>query len=217
LSILNLAENSLSGSIPESLGQFDRLLYLDLSNNQLTGPFPAWVHDLTNLRILNLGQNNFSGDIPIRIGREPIDGGVPLTSIREFIRLLTTRDASFAYGDRYDGLNLTSIKQFFRKYYFYVRNTKDLLWVRGSSRMEVHIDSTNPYWDAVTLQIVMDEYIKAEERHLLTKIYETLMTNPPLQIEKLDLLHLSQIWQTIHTLDPDRIIKNLHLLEQAKH
>jgi hypothetical protein len=213
LEYINLARNSLSGSIPESLGQLINLNFLDLSNNQLTGPFPAWFHDLTNLRILNLGQNIFSGDIPIRIGRGLIDGGVPLTSIREFIRLLTTRDASFSYQDRFDKLKLKGIKRFFRKYYFYVRNTKDLLWVRGTSRWEM-LYSFN--FDDLLLQKVMDEYIKGEETRLLTKAYETMLKDPEPFAEKLDLLNLNKIWQNFQKTEPVHVIQNLHLLQHAQ-
>jgi len=66
--IRNFRNNSLSGSIPESIRNLNQLTYLDLSNNQLTGLFPEWIHSLSRLKLLNLGQNHFSVQIPLFIG-----------------------------------------------------------------------------------------------------------------------------------------------------
>ena len=76
----NLRNNSLSGTIPDSLRELKRLVYLDLSNNQLTGTFPAWAHNLKRLDLLNFGQNDISGEIPLVIGEGRNDGGRPLTN-----------------------------------------------------------------------------------------------------------------------------------------
>jgi Leucine-rich repeat (LRR) protein len=54
----NLKNNSLSGSIPESLAQLNQLVYLDLSKNKLTGLFAGWMHRLKSFKLLNLGQND---------------------------------------------------------------------------------------------------------------------------------------------------------------
>lgn len=64
LEILDLSLNSLSGQIPQEIGnRLPSLQMLDLKNNQLTGEIP---NSLSNcpLRILDLFGNNLSGEVP---------------------------------------------------------------------------------------------------------------------------------------------------------
>ncbi|KAI5075924.1 hypothetical protein GOP47_0010000 [Adiantum capillus-veneris] len=62
LEVLNLASNSLTGSIPEELVQCKRLLYLDLSNNKLEGSLPSIpVHCLV---VFNVSGNVLTGELP---------------------------------------------------------------------------------------------------------------------------------------------------------
>jgi hypothetical protein len=172
----NLRNNSLSGTIPDSLRELKRLVYLDLSNNQLTGTFPTWAHNLTGLTVLNLGQNEFSGEIPLFIGGGRNDGRRRLIPIREFIRLLSTSDAPFRYRERY-GFLLVKFFRFFKKHP-YIRYSKDLLW----------IDHGRSYWGALNLQEVIEEYIKAEDNYLLTKIFKKVRNmDPLLLIDKFNL------------------------------
>ncbi|KAJ4962701.1 hypothetical protein NE237_022640 [Protea cynaroides] len=88
LETLNLAENSLSGSMPTSLSNLTRLRRLTLSgnffsgeiptligslfaleelyldHNQLQGPIPASFNGLSNLKRLELQENKLSGEFP---------------------------------------------------------------------------------------------------------------------------------------------------------
>ncbi|RLN08648.1 hypothetical protein C2845_PM11G16530 [Panicum miliaceum] len=73
LSVLDLSNNYLYGSIPPSIGNLTKLTYLDLSNNIngswcLSGHIPATIGMLENLETLNLGGNNFTGRIPSSLG-----------------------------------------------------------------------------------------------------------------------------------------------------
>ena len=65
---LDLNDNGLKGSIPESIDLLTYLRYLRLSNNQLSGSIPESIGSLTNLRYLQLGNNQLSGSIPESIG-----------------------------------------------------------------------------------------------------------------------------------------------------
>jgi hypothetical protein len=111
---------------------------------------------------LNFGQNDITGDIPIVIGEGRNNGG-SLINIREFVRLLTTNDASIPYRNRYNHIKRQLIT-FFRKHYAYNNLSNDLLWV----------DHRSPGWNAVNLGEIVDVYIKAEEKHLLTKLYQMM-------------------------------------------
>ncbi|XP_010050423.2 receptor-like protein EIX1 [Eucalyptus grandis] len=64
LSFLTLSFNKLSGVIPSSLGSLPYLVTLHLNGNHLNGELPQALDYCTDLVILDLGENNFSGSIP---------------------------------------------------------------------------------------------------------------------------------------------------------
>ncbi|KAH6796392.1 hypothetical protein C2S51_037378 [Perilla frutescens var. frutescens] len=68
---LNLSHNCITGHIPASLGSVSALESLDLSSNQLVGNIPAQLTKLTFLSRLNLSMNNLSGKIPQSGGQFP--------------------------------------------------------------------------------------------------------------------------------------------------
>lgn len=68
LSFLNIAHNNLSSSIPAVLGNAKSLSNLDLTGNHFEGPFPTFIQKLQNLVVLKMGYNNFAGKIPHFIG-----------------------------------------------------------------------------------------------------------------------------------------------------
>ena len=64
LRFLHLSDCSLSGMLPEWVGQLTSLVSLDLSRNSFTGPLPEFIGNLSGLRILDLSWNNFTGPLP---------------------------------------------------------------------------------------------------------------------------------------------------------
>ena len=56
---LNLFNNTLSGSLPESLGNLSKLQVLNLSNNQLLGNIPNQISTLATLTTFNIENNKF--------------------------------------------------------------------------------------------------------------------------------------------------------------
>ncbi|ONH94822.1 hypothetical protein PRUPE_7G032800 [Prunus persica] len=62
-----LLNNSLSGTIPRSLGSLTSLQFLGLSSNKFSGEVPS-LKNCTNLNIFDLGDNKFSGLILVFIG-----------------------------------------------------------------------------------------------------------------------------------------------------
>ncbi|KAM0887182.1 hypothetical protein ACQ4PT_029226 [Festuca glaucescens] len=63
LSMLEVSDNQLSGSVPVEIGMLTNLSCLDLSNNNLSGSLPVEIGVLTKLTDLWLGYNNLSGVI----------------------------------------------------------------------------------------------------------------------------------------------------------
>ncbi|KAI7737353.1 hypothetical protein M8C21_028816, partial [Ambrosia artemisiifolia] len=55
--------NQLEGKVPTSLNKCQRLKVIDLGNNQLSDTFPSWLGGLPNLQALILKSNNFYGGI----------------------------------------------------------------------------------------------------------------------------------------------------------
>ncbi|CAN8303486.1 unnamed protein product [Cochlearia groenlandica] len=64
LTLLNLAMNDLTGSLPPSLGNLTALQVIRLQQNRLTGEIPDEIKQLSNLLILNISFNSLSGSIP---------------------------------------------------------------------------------------------------------------------------------------------------------
>ncbi|KAL6857260.1 hypothetical protein ACP4OV_018642 [Aristida adscensionis] len=64
LHVLNLSHNAFTGRIPAQLGGMIALESLDLSCNQLSGEIPQQLADLTFLAVLNLSNNRLVGKIP---------------------------------------------------------------------------------------------------------------------------------------------------------
>ncbi|XP_073006367.1 LRR receptor-like serine/threonine-protein kinase GHR1 [Typha latifolia] len=61
---LSMGNNNLSGVLPNNIGEFKSLKYLDVSNNRFSGPLPQEIGKLQNLQNLSLAGNNFSGPLP---------------------------------------------------------------------------------------------------------------------------------------------------------
>ena len=61
---MELAQNQLTGEIPEAIGELTNLGRLYLEQNHLTGELPAAIGKLANLRSLELAQNQLTGEIP---------------------------------------------------------------------------------------------------------------------------------------------------------
>lgn len=64
LQVLNMGHNNLTGSIPSSFGGLKMVGVLDLSHNNLQGSIPGSLGGLTFLSDLDVSNNNLSGLIP---------------------------------------------------------------------------------------------------------------------------------------------------------
>lgn len=65
---LSLWRNEIGGTIPPQLGTLSRLRYLHLGDNKLTGQVPATISDLTSLEQLLLFSNQLNGGLPQSLG-----------------------------------------------------------------------------------------------------------------------------------------------------
>ncbi|XP_062073794.1 receptor-like protein EIX2 [Humulus lupulus] len=61
---LNLANNFLSGKIPDCWMYWPSLINIDLDNNNLTGKIPSSIGSLQSLESLHLHNNSLTGEIP---------------------------------------------------------------------------------------------------------------------------------------------------------
>jgi len=97
VSVLDLRENELAGTIPSDIGNLTDLQELELDRNQLNGTIPTDIGNLTNLQELELDRNHLIGTIPTDIGnltnlqvleldRNQLNGAIP-TEIGNLINL----------------------------------------------------------------------------------------------------------------------------------
>ncbi|KAM1242525.1 hypothetical protein ACFX2G_034869 [Malus domestica] len=71
LTYLEMENNSLIGSIPPELGDYQNLALLNLAQNHLSGALPVELGSLSHLQVLKLQFNNLSGGIPFQITQLP--------------------------------------------------------------------------------------------------------------------------------------------------
>jgi Leucine-rich repeat (LRR) protein len=64
----NVAENSLSGDLPDAVYDETKLFFLDVSGCNLTGTISTKIRRWTDLQYLSLGNNLFSGSLPTELG-----------------------------------------------------------------------------------------------------------------------------------------------------
>jgi Leucine-rich repeat (LRR) protein len=63
LQVLDMAGNSLAGSLPRDLSLFSSMMHLDLSQNVFTGPIPPELGMLTRLKFLDIHDNMITGTL----------------------------------------------------------------------------------------------------------------------------------------------------------
>ncbi|KAK0579743.1 hypothetical protein LWI29_030788 [Acer saccharum] len=67
LRVLDLSVNQLSGTIPSSIFQISSLERLNLSYNQLFDSFPSIIFNLPSLQVIQFGSNSLYGGLPSHI------------------------------------------------------------------------------------------------------------------------------------------------------
>lgn len=65
---LNLHSSGITGTVPESIGQFTGLRHLLIGENQLIGTIPTEMARINTLEYVNLYANLFTGNIPTELG-----------------------------------------------------------------------------------------------------------------------------------------------------
>ncbi|XP_042945876.1 putative receptor-like protein kinase At3g47110 [Carya illinoinensis] len=68
VTVLNLSNNGLVGTIPPHIGNLSFLVNLNIRNNSFHGSMPNELSHLYHLKFLHFGYNEFSGEIPSWIG-----------------------------------------------------------------------------------------------------------------------------------------------------
>ncbi|GJU92655.1 leucine-rich repeat-containing protein [Tanacetum coccineum] len=67
LKVLNLANNNLSGVVPDCWVNWDSLAVLSVENNRLSGGIPESMGEISSLRSLNMRRNNLAGKLPLSV------------------------------------------------------------------------------------------------------------------------------------------------------
>ncbi|XP_078177011.1 uncharacterized protein LOC144571554 [Carex rostrata] len=69
VSEINIVNQNLNQSIPDSICRLKNLSRLDLSDNELPGTFPEYLYNCSSLQFLNISQNYFIGALPTDIDK----------------------------------------------------------------------------------------------------------------------------------------------------
>ncbi len=124
---LNLEDNSLSGTLPESIGNLESLEYLTLRNNySLTGEIPESIKNLKQLKSLYIDYTALSGTIPecigdltnltyLNIGFSQLTGSIPssIGNLRNLTGLVLNNNTLSGSIPESSG-NLNSLSSFFK-------------------------------------------------------------------------------------------------------
>ncbi|XP_051133472.1 putative receptor-like protein kinase At3g47110 [Andrographis paniculata] len=65
---INLPLTRIQGTLPSDIGNLVGLTFLSLYGNRLEGSIPTSIGELSKLQMLNLGANRFNGEVPDSIG-----------------------------------------------------------------------------------------------------------------------------------------------------
>ncbi|KAF5729288.1 hypothetical protein HS088_TW21G01451 [Tripterygium wilfordii] len=97
---LSMANNSIMGKIPDNIGDFKSLQFLDLCNNLFSDLLPLGIGKLERLQNMSLAGNNFSGSVPdsisgllsvqsLDLSRNSLSGSLPvsLTKLNNLVYL----------------------------------------------------------------------------------------------------------------------------------
>jgi RHS repeat-associated protein len=66
---IDLRLNNLTGSIPASIGQLEKLYSLYLYDNKITGALPSSIGQLSGLNVLNISSNQIADELPVEVGQ----------------------------------------------------------------------------------------------------------------------------------------------------
>jgi hypothetical protein len=66
---MNLSDNALIGTLPESLGLWTQLPYFSVATNQLEGTLPESIGQATLLVYFDVAYNAFTGTLPVSVGQ----------------------------------------------------------------------------------------------------------------------------------------------------
>ncbi|KAJ6770808.1 hypothetical protein OIU79_021450 [Salix purpurea] len=97
---VSMANNSITGEIPDNIGDFKSLQFMDVSNNLFSSSLPPGIGKLGSLKNLSLAGNNFSGSLPdsisglasiqsLDLSRNSFSGSLPtsLTRLNNLVHL----------------------------------------------------------------------------------------------------------------------------------
>lgn len=102
--LLNLSKNSLTGPLPEEVGELEGVFTIDLSHNHISGSIPESISKCKSLQELFMANNNFTGSIPdtlsevrgleiLDLSRNQLTGSIP--SSLEELQALQLLNLSF--------------------------------------------------------------------------------------------------------------------------
>ncbi|KAL9374382.1 hypothetical protein Peur_034002 [Populus x canadensis] len=101
LQTLLLSNTNFSGTLPQSIGELEKLSRIELAGNNFTGPIPNSMANLTQLFYLDLSSNKFTGTLPsfrksknltyVDVSHNQLKGEIP-SSHWEGLRRLTYVD-----------------------------------------------------------------------------------------------------------------------------
>ncbi|XP_058109020.1 receptor protein kinase TMK1-like isoform X2 [Magnolia sinica] len=88
VSVINLPNFQLNGTLSPSIGQLDSLTTIILAGNNLSGKVPVNLTSLKSLKLLDLSRNNFDPPLPkfsnsvkiVYVGNPKLNGSPPVTS-----------------------------------------------------------------------------------------------------------------------------------------
>ncbi|XP_044478141.1 LRR receptor-like serine/threonine-protein kinase GHR1 [Mangifera indica] len=198
---LSMSNNSITGVIPDNIGDFKSLKFLDVSDNLFSSSLPPGIGKLESLLNLSLAGNNFSGSVP-----DSVSGLVSIQSLdlsrnsfSESLPKSLTRLNNLVY------LNLSSNR-------FIKTIPKGFELISGLQVLDLHGNMLNGHLDGEFFLLTNASHVDFSGNMLVSSSFQRLLPGISQSVKYLNLSH-NQLTGSLVDGGELQLFENLRVLD----